>query len=219
LNKPIALILTSGSALSINYAKQNIPTIIESWYAGEQGGNAIADILFGDYNPAGRLPITFYKSIEQLPDFEDYNMKNRTYRYFKEKPLFPFGFGLSYTQFEYNNLRITPNLTNSNQSVQISVDVKNIGDIGGDEVIQLYISHPSVKICVPMRELKGFERIYLKDGEVKTISFKISPTQYSIVNENGENIIERGKILIFAGGCQPGFEEDKNGIFGSFEVI
>jgi len=219
LNKPIALILTSGSALSINYAKRNIPAIIESWYAGEQGGNAIADILFGDYNPAGRLPITFYKSIEQLPDFEDYSMKNRTYRYFKEKPLFPFGFGLSYTQFEYINLRITPKITDSNQSVQISVDVKNIGDIAGDEVIQLYISHPSVKIRVPMRELKGFERIYLKVGKTKTISFNLSSTQYSIVNEKGENIIDKGEISIFVGGFQPGFEEDKNGIFGSFEVI
>lgn len=219
LNKPIVLILTSGSALSVNLAKDNIPAIIHAWYPGEKGGYALADILLGDYNPAGRLPITFYKSIEQLPDFKDYGMKNRTYRYFKGEPLFPFGYGLSYTRFEYTNLKIYPKTPYSNQSVQIRVDVKNVGSLPGDEVIQVYISHSFVESRVPIRELKGFKRIHLTLSEIKTVSFTLSPSQFAIINDKGESIIEKGEISVYVGGGQPGFDKDEIGLSGVFEVI
>ena len=219
LNKPIVLILTSGSALSVNFAKDNIPAIIQAWYAGEKGGQALADILFGDYNPAGRLPITFYKYIEQLPDFKDYGMKNRTYRYFKGEPLFPFGYGLSYTRFEYTNLKINPKKPHSNQSIQISVELKNVGNEPGDEVIQLYISHPFIEFRAPIRELKEFKRIHLTLGENKTVSFTLSPSQFAIVNDKGESIIEKGKISVYVGGGQPRFDKDEMGLSGVFEVI
>ncbi len=219
LGKPIVLVLTSGSALSINYAKENIPAIIEAWYGGEKSGHAIADVILGEYNPAGRLPITFYKSLDQLPDFRDYNMENRTYRYMKENPLFPFGHGLSYTKFKYSNLQINPKKVTANEAINVSVDVKNIGNYSGDEVVQLYISHSSSQNRVPFKELKRFKRVNLNISQVKSISFKLTINDYSIVNDEGEMIIEKGSISVYVGGCQPGFENEINMVYSKCEVI
>ncbi len=218
--KPIILVLTSGSALSVNYAKENIPAIIQAWYPGEEGGAAVADVIFGDYNPAGRLPVTFYKSVDQLPPFEDYNMEGRTYRYFKEEPLYPFGHGLSYTKFKYSNLQISPKNPNTDDEITVSVDVENIGDRLGDEVVQLYLSSTSSYLNLPIRELQGFDRTTLEKGEKKTVSFTLTPENISHVNDEGKRIVEPGPFHISVGGCQPGFSEDGiNIVEDDFEVI
>ena len=218
--KPIILTLTSGSALSINFAKENIPAILEIWYPGEEGGTALADVIFGDYNPAGKLPVTFYKSVEHLPDFRDYNMEGRTYRYFKGEPLFSFGYGLSYTKFRYSNLQINPNKVKWGDEITMTIDVENIGNWSGDEVVQLYLSKKSPSMKLPIRELQGFNRITLEKGEKKTVSFALGQANYSHFDENGMQIVEPGEISISIGGCQPGFsEDDENIVSGSFEII
>ncbi|APY10862.1 glucan 1,4-alpha-glucosidase [Seonamhaeicola sp. S2-3] len=204
LGKPTILVLMNGSALAVNWAANNIPAIIEAWYPGEFGGNAIADVLFGDYNPAGRLPVTFYKSIKDLPDFKNYNMENRTYKYFKGDPLFPFGHGLSYTNFTYSNLNIPDSIT-IGSNIEINVEVKNTGDLDGDEVVQLYISHKG-KPNAAIRTLVEFERIHLKAGETKKLKYNINPKKYSLINEDGKPVIEPGNLVISIGGKQPGFK-------------
>ncbi|MFX0141088.1 MAG: glycoside hydrolase family 3 C-terminal domain-containing protein, partial [Candidatus Hodarchaeota archaeon] len=218
-NKQIILVLTSGSALSVNFANEHVPAILEVWYPGEEGGAALADIIFGDYNPAGRLPVTFYKTIDQVPDFRNYNMEGRTYRYFKGEPLYSFGYGLSYTKFKYSNLQISPE-AKTDENISVSVDVDNIGEKLGDEVIQLYLSKGSISSEAPIRELQGFERITFKVGDKKTVSFTLKPENLSIFDENGNQIVKPGKISISIGGCQPGFSKDKvNIVDGSFELI
>ena len=203
LGKPTILVLMNGSALAVNWAADNIPAILEAWYPGEFGGNAIADVLFGDYNPAGRLPVTFYKSVNDLPDFKNYNMENRTYKYFKGDPLFPFGHGLSYTNFTYTNLNIPETLT-INNNLEVAVEVKNTGAIDGDEVVQLYVSHEG-KLDAAIRTLVGFQRIHLKAGETKKLNFSISSKQYNLINNNGDSVLESGILTISIGGKQPGF--------------
>ena len=202
LGKPTVLVLMNGSALAVNWAADNIPAILEAWYPGEFGGKAIADILFGDYNPAGRLPVTFYKSVNDLPDFKDYNMENRTYKYFKGKPLFPFGHGLSYTNFTYSNLDIKENII-VNKPIDVKVDVKNSGDLKGEEVVQFYLSHEGTGEASPIRSLVGFDRITLNPGETKTVSLTITPKQYALISLEGKPLINPGKISISAGGKQP----------------
>lgn len=217
--KQIIVVLNSGSALSVNFAKENIPAIIQTWYPGEEGGTATADVIFGDYNPAGRLPITFYKFVEQLPDFKDYSMENRTYRYFKGEPLYSFGFGLSYTKFKYSNLEIKPVEAHTNKDIKVSVNIQNIGKYPGDEVAQLYISNKSVSCRVPIRELKGFKRIHLKVGETKSISFNLEPYHFSHVREDGKRVLEPGKFNVSIGGCQSGFSEDNlNIVSGNLQL-
>ncbi|MEJ2736762.1 MAG: glycoside hydrolase family 3 C-terminal domain-containing protein, partial [Anaerolineae bacterium] len=157
LGKPTVLVLLNGSALALGSAAEDIPAIVEAWYPGEAGGDALADVLFGDFNPAGRLPITFYRSVDDLPPFDDYRMANRTYRYFQGQPLFPFGFGLSYTDFQFENLSINPLQAEAGENVTISVDVTNIGDRLGDEVVQLYTRQFAAPPR-PIKELKGFKR-------------------------------------------------------------
>src|SRR5438270_6135649 len=137
--KPLIVILTSGSALSVNWAQEHAAAIVEAWYPGEEGGAAIADVLFGDYDPAGRLPVTFYKSAAQLPPFDDYHMQGRTYRYFKGEPLYPFGFGLSYTRFEYGGLKVSARSVKAGEGVQVSAYVRNVGAREGEEVVELYV--------------------------------------------------------------------------------
>lgn len=204
LGKPTIIVLMNGSALAVNWAADNIPAILEAWYPGEFGGNAIADVLFGDYNPAGRLPVTFYKSVNDLPDFKNYNMANRTYKYFKGNPLFPFGHGLSYTNFTYSNLNIS-NEVIVNNDIIIGVDVTNTGAISGDEVVQLYVSHEE-KDHVAVRTLVGFERIHLKKGETKKLTYSISPKQYALIDSKGKSLIEPGYLTVSVGGKQPGFK-------------
>jgi beta-glucosidase len=198
--KPIVLVLTSGSALTINWEKQNIPAIVEAWYPGEEGGNAVADVLFGDYNPAGRLPITFYQSLSDLPAFENYNMQNRTYRYFTGKPLFPFGYGLSYTRFRYSDLKITKAKINTSDSIELSVTVKNTGKYDGDEVVQLYVKNLSSKQPQPIKSLKGFKRICLKKGESKTVLLPLKAGDLKYFDEDKNDfIIEPGDYEIQVG--------------------
>ncbi len=139
-----------------------MPAIVEAWYPGEEGGTAIADVLFGDYNPSGRLPVTFYKSIAQLPPFENYSMQGRTYRYFKGAPLYPFGFGLSYTKFKYDNLKLSAKTIKVGEGVQVSVEVQNVGSQAGDEVVQWYITDVAASVPVPVRSLIGMKRVSLR---------------------------------------------------------
>jgi len=202
--KPVVLVLVAGSALSINWASENIKAIVAAGYPGEQGGNAIADVLFGDYNPAGRLPVTYYKSVDQLPPFDDYDMVGRTYRYFYKEPLYPFGYGLSYTKFEYSNLQLPERMV-AGKPVKISVDVTNTGDMDGDEVVQLYITDEKASTPRPIRSLEGFNRINMKKGTTKTVEFELTPRQFSMINKADKRIIEPGWFTISVGGEQPGF--------------
>ena len=195
--KPVVVVLLSGSALAVNWANENAPAILTAWYPGGEGGTAIADVLFGDYNPAGRLPVTFYKSVDQLPPFTDYSMAGRTYRYFKGEPLYPFGYGLSYTQFVYSNLR-----SKVGDSVKVTVDVKNAGEREGDEVVQLYLIDVAASAPVPIRTLVGFDRISLRPREKRTVTFTITPRQMSLIDNRGKRVIEPGEFVISAGGLR-----------------
>jgi beta-glucosidase len=200
--KPVVLLLLNGSPLSINWANNNVKAIIESWYPGEEGGNAIADVLFGNYNPAGRLPVTFYKSVNDLPPFEEYNMKGRTYRYFSGTPLYEFGYGLSYTTFTYSNIK-SPSNSKTYENVNISAQIENTGGVDGDEVVQLYVKILDAKVPVPIYTLQGFKRIFLKTGEKKTVEFDLKPEQFSLINNKNQRVVVPGRIQVFVGGCQP----------------
>jgi len=175
--KPVIVVLTTGSALAVDWAKKNADAILVAWYSGQRGGNAVADVLFGSVNPAGRLPITFYKGDEKLPAFDNYSMQNRTYRYFTGQALYPFGHGLSYTQFKYANLKLNKKVVRKNEDIQVSVDVKNTGERDGDEVVQLYVQTASAKKERAIKELRGFERIHLNAGETRTVRFTIKPSK------------------------------------------
>jgi beta-glucosidase len=213
LGKPVILVLLNGSALAINWENDNIPAIIETWYGGQAAGSALADVIFGDYNPGGRLPVTFYKSVSDLPDFKDYKMDNRTYRYFKGEALYPFGFGLSYTTFRYSKLKVAKTYT-SGDTVMVSVNVKNTGKIAGDEVVQLYLSDLSATVPVPIKALKGFKRVNLNPGQTKTVTFKMDPEAFSVIDEQNKRVIKPGIFEISVGGYQPqaGKEVNEPGI-------
>ncbi|MGD0337156.1 MAG: glycoside hydrolase family 3 C-terminal domain-containing protein [Bacteroidota bacterium] len=200
--KPIILVLLNGSPLSVNWANENVDAILEAWYPGEEGGNAIADVIFGNYNPAGRLPVTFYKSIKDVPLFEDYNMKGRTYRYFSRIPLYEFGYGLSYSTFKYSNMN-APASVKTNENVKVSVEVENIGKIDGDEVVELYVKILDAKVPVPIHALKGFRRIQLKAGEKRTLEFELKPEAFSLINDENKRVVEPGKFQLYIGGRQP----------------
>jgi beta-glucosidase len=201
--KPVVVVLLSGSALAVNWANDHAPAILQAWYPGGEGGTAIADVLFGDYNPAGRLPVTFYKSVDQLPPFTDYSMQGRTYRYFKGEPLYPFGYGLSYTRFAYSNLRVKS--VKVGEPVKVVVDVTNAGEREGDEVVQLYLSDVAASAPVPIRTLVGFERISLRPREKRTVTFTITPRQMSLIDNNDKRVIESGEFLISTGGLRGRF--------------
>ena len=202
LGKPVILVLLNGSALAVNWEKDNIPAILETWYGGQAAGQALADVIFGDYNPGGRLPVTFYKSVNDLPSFVDYNMKNRTYRYFTGEPLFPFGFGLSYTTFSYKKLKVKETV-NKGDSVKVAVNVKNTGKLAGDEVVELYLSDLTADVPVPIHALKGFTRIHLDPGETKSVVLTLSPDAFSIIDNDNQRKVKPGKFEVFVGGHQP----------------
>ena len=200
LGKPVVLVLLNGSALSINWEQANIPAILEAWYPGQAGGTAIADVLFGDYNPAGRLPVTFYKSVDQLPPFKDYNMKNRTYRYFDGEVLYPFGYGKSYTTFSYAAPEVENEVMQSGDSNTVSVEVTNNGDRDGDEVVQLYIRDVDGPAYKSIKDLRGFRRIHLKAGETQKVSFKIDPEMLTYFDpEAGKKMPAYGEFMIMTG--------------------
>lgn len=182
LGKPTVLVLLNGSALAVNWAQSNVPAIVEAWYPGQAAGTAIADVLFGDYNPAGRLPVTFYKSMNDLPAFENYDMTGRTYRFFKGEPLYAFGHGLSYTTFAYKNLRTSTDRLGASDTVTVRVDVTNTGKRAGDEVVQLYAAHVGSKVARTNKDLRGYQRVSLKPGETKTVSFKLPASSLAYWN-------------------------------------
>jgi len=213
--KPLVVVLMNGSALSTNWEKAHANAILEAWYSGEEGGAAIAETLSGKNNPAGRLPVTFYKDVHQLPHFENYAMKGRTYRYFEGEPLWPFGYGLSYTSFGYTDLAIPNAPVNAGDSLDASVTVTNTGKTAGDEVVQLYLKFPDVP-GAPIRALRGFHRIHLEPGAKQKVDFHLSPRDLSMVSEDGDVIVAQGKYTVSIGGGQPG-----NGVAavdGNFEI-
>jgi len=205
MGKPTVLVLLNGSALAVNWARDHVPAIVEAWYPGQAGGQALADILFGDYNPAGRLPVTFYKSVEQLPAFTDCGMKGRTYRFFSGEPLYPFGFGLSYTLCSYTNLR-HPGSAAAGEDIQIAVDVRNSGNRAGEEVVQVYVTPVSPSRPMPIRWLAGFERVKLRAGERKTVRFTLAGRQFAAITADGHRQVEPGTFEISVGGGQPGVQ-------------
>jgi beta-glucosidase len=193
VGKPTVLVLLNGSALAVNWADENVPAILEAWYPGQAAGTAIADVLFGDYNPAGRLPVTFYRRVEDLPAFEDYSMEGRSYKYFEGEPLYPFGYGLSYTEFDYGNLDTsTPSIT-SRGTVTVSVDVTNSGDRAGEEVVQLYVSYPGSQVERPARELSGFTRVELQPKETKTVSMELHADDLRYWNPDEDQWVLEGQ--------------------------
>lgn len=202
--KPIVLVLATGKPVTVSWAAQNVPAILETWYSGEEGGDAAADVLFGDYNPAGRLPITFPRNSDELPLYYNYLPSGRGYNYtdISFTPLFRFGYGLSYTTFSYGNLKITPP-SSATGDATIEADVTNTGSREGDEVAQLYISHTYSSVVTPVMELKGFERIRLAPGQTKTVTFKLSPYALSVLDQNMDRVVEAGPVKIMVGGSSP----------------
>ena len=202
LKKPTVLVALNGSALAINWAQEHIPAIVEAWYPGQAAGTAIADILFGDYNPAGRLPVTFYKSVADLPPFEDYTMSSQTYRYFKKEPLYPFGYGLSFSHFEYSQLKI-PTTTNTQANIEVSVTLENQSNYAGEEVLQVYVTRKNREQHEPLRSLAAFKRIHLEPNTPQTITLNIAKETFSVFNDAGQRIYPEGEFIISVGGGQP----------------
>lgn len=211
---PVVCVLLNGRPLSINWIQDNIPAILEAWFPGEAGGQAVADVLFGDYNPAGRLPITFPKSVGQLPIY--YNQKpSAIHRYVteSENPLYPFGYGLSYTSFAYVNLRLSSTEIEKDGNIDVSVDVKNMGDRDGEEVVQLYINDVYSSVTTPRKTLKGFKRVNIKKGETKTVKFTLSPEELAIWNRDMQRVVEPGNFEVKIGG------NSNDVIKGKFKVV
>ena len=201
--KPIVLVLLCGAALAIPDEHERSEAVVVAWYPGEEGGAAVADVLFGDACPSGRLPVTWVRSTDQLPPFTDYAMKGRTYRYFDGDPLYPFGCGLSYTEFHYDHLTLEPARIPAGQTLTVSVDVTNSGDRSGDEIAQLYITHLDAPVPVPLRQLAGFLRVPLAAGEMRRVSFTVSARQLGFIDEEGRRILAPGRIRVSVGGRQP----------------
>lgn len=200
--KPLVVVLTNGSALAVNWAQEHAAAILEAWYPGEEGGTAVADVLSGDYNPAGRLPVTFYKSVAQLPPFVNYSMSGRTYRYFTEQPLYAFGYGLSYSSFSYSDAKLDAPQVAADGFEGVSVRVANTGTVAGDEVVQLYVSHPGVE-GAPIRALAGFRRVQLGAAASQTVNFTLSPREMSLVDDAGVRKVVPGTVELWIGGGQP----------------
>jgi beta-glucosidase len=198
---PVICVLINGRPLSVNWIQDQVPAIIEAWFPGEAGGRAVAEVLFGNYNPAGRLPITFPKTVGQLPIY--YNQKpSAIHRYVSEDqdPLYPFGHGLSYTKFEYENLQLSPSQITPDEEIRVSVEVRNIGDYDGEEVVQLYINDVYSSVTTPLKTLKGFERIKLKKGEKTTVVFTLTPEELTLWNAEMEELVESGEFEVMIGG-------------------
>jgi len=201
--KPVVLVVFGGSPVDLSWAQQHVDAILFAWYPGEQGGHAIADVLFGDYNPAGRLPVTFVNSIDQLPPFEDYSMQGRTYRFLQQAPLYRFGYGLSYTEFAYSELALSAEGIDPEGSVEVSVTVANVGPHTGDEVVQLYVSDVDATVPVPRHHLEGFQRVHLEAGESRRMTFSLDSRNLACYGDDGRPFVEPGEFVISIGGGQP----------------
>lgn len=200
--KPVVLVLTNGSPLALPWAAENVPAILTVWYPGEEGGSALADVLFGKASPAGRLPVTFVKTLEELPPFEDYSMEGRTYRFMTNEPLWPFGFGLSYTTFAYSNLRFSGSQLQAGDTLTVTVDVENTGSRASDEVVQVYLQDLEASWRTPVRQLAGFRKITLQPGEKQSVSFTITARQMAVINDEGVPVLEPGQFRVTAAGSQ-----------------
>jgi beta-glucosidase len=197
----IVLVVTGGSPIALGEVEDMVDAILFVWYPGMEGGRAVADVLFGDISPAGKLPITFPKSLDQLPPFDDYSMEGRTYRYMTEEPLYPFGFGLSYTTFAYRDLQIT---STGSSGFDAAVTVENTGAIAADEVVQFYLSALDSKLPAPLSQLIGFQRIHLEPGQSQTVTVTVKPEMLMLFDENGRQVFQPGKFRLTAGNCSPG---------------
>ncbi len=213
--KRVVVVLTNGSALAVNWAQEHANAILDAWYPGEEGGTAVAQTLAGENIPAGRLPVTFYKGVDQLPLFEDYSMKARTYRYFTGTPLYPFGYGLSYTTFSYSGLKVPAGAVDAGQPAVVEATVTNTGKRAGDEVAELYLKFPDVAGS-PRIALRGFERVHLEPGASTTVRFELKPRDISLVTDAGEPIVAEGAYTVNVGGGQP--DTGAPGVTGTFTV-
>jgi len=200
---PVVLVLTGGSPIAFSEVAERLPAILMAWYPGEEGGSAIADVLFGDVSPAGRLPLTFVRSLDQVPPFAEYAMQGRTYRFMEEEPLYWFGYGLSYTTFEYSDIRLSKSEIGPDEEVEVTVEVKNAGERASDEVVQVYVSDREASVPVPGVHLEGFRRVHLRAGEKQTVSFTLKPEQLAAYDDEGRPFVEPGEFAISAGGGQP----------------
>jgi beta-glucosidase len=203
VGKPTVVVLVSGSALAVGWADDHAGAILQAFYPGQAGGTAIADVLFGSYSPAGRLPVTFPCSLADVPDFESYAMRGRTYRYLEQAPLYPFGFGLSYTRFEYSDLRVSKTRVGDDDTLEISVTVSNVGARASDEVVALYLKDLEASVGVPHHDLRGFERITLAPGESRRIAFELGARDFSLIDAEGRRMLEPGRFRLTLGGSQP----------------
>lgn len=201
--KPVILVVLAGSALALTWADENIPAIIAAWYPGAEGGKAIASLIFGEYSPSGKLPVTFYRTVEELPDFKDYSMKNRTYRYMENEALYPFGYGLSYTRFEYGCIKVKKDTIQTGENFNCLVKVKNAGNIESIETVQLYLKDVEASVTLPRWQLAGIKRVNLAPGEEKEVSFTVTPRQMALINNEGRCILEPGVFEVYIGGSQP----------------
>ena len=201
--KPVVLVLLAGSAFAVTWADEHIPAIVEAWYPGAEGGRAVAELLFGDFSPAGKLPVTFYRSTEELPDFRDYAMAGRTYRYMKNEALYPFGFGLSYTRFAYESLTLSAEKVRAGEPLSCEVTVRNTGRMEGDEAAELYLKHVDAGAAAPRWELRGVETVHLKPGESRKIRFELTPRLMSRIDDDGRRVLGPGTFEIYVGGSQP----------------
>ena len=197
VNPNTVVVLVAGSSMAINWMDENVPAILNAWYPGEQGGNAVAEVLFGDYNPGGRLPLTYYNSLDELPAFDDYSVKNRTYQYFEGKPLYEFGYGLSYTNFKYKKKSIMQ----SNDTVDITFNLSNVGKYDGDEVAQVYVRYPETGTYMPLKQLKGFSRVHLKKGKSADITISIPKKELRYWDEKTRQFVTpTGEYVFQVGG-------------------
>ena len=203
VGKPVVLVLLAGSAMDLSWAQDNVDAIVDAWYPGARGGKVVAEVLFGETAPNGKLPVTFYSSTDELPDFKDYSMNNRTYRYYKGTPLYPFGYGLSYTDIEYKNARMNKTEGNIGDCFTVEVEVKNNGKYKVHEAVQLYVKDIEASTRVPNWQLRGIENVCLEAGETKKVSMSISTRDFALITENGECVVEPGTFLIAVGGQQP----------------
>jgi beta-glucosidase len=206
--KPLVVVLQSGSAVALNWANQHAGAVLEAWYPGVEGGTAIARTLAGKNNPAGRLPVTFYWSLSGLPEFTDYSLRGRTYRYFDGKPLWGFGYGLSYTSFKYGPVKLSAETLNAGEPIMATVTVTNTGKAAGDEVVEAYLKTPQQG--GPIHSLVGFERIHLDAGAGKEVTLKIDPRSLSSVDDQGNRAILAGRYTLSIGGAQPQETEAKS---------
>lgn len=200
---PVILVLMTGSAVAINWEQENLPAILNAWYPGQEGGHAIADVIFGDYNPSGRLPVTFPRSVDQLPPFRDYDMDGHTYRFMEEEPLYRFGYGLSFTTFEYSDIELSEDTISTDGRVAVSAVIENTGDRVGEEVAQLYVRDVDASVPVPNLHLEGIQRIQLAPGQRKTVAFSVTSDQLAAYDSDGQPFVEPGQFEFSIGGGQP----------------